>query len=552
MRFRDTIALFLLLALPVLTHAQFAPLMDGDIENPYTLRIKSIDTSAFPFISMKVKLFNGQRVVRDTAFSGVVVNENGIIQHADLSCPVRPFSVALVLDKSLSMAFFPNEQKVDPDSARWRTAKSALHTFIDQLSPIDRCALLAFARTVSTVQGLSNNYPLINDLLEGIQLDQGTAIWLAVQSAINLLSPRPEAKAIILLTDGTDNSSGSVTMTKVAVLAKKAGIKIFAVGLAEDVSRGVLTALADSTGGKYFFSANGTDLADIYYEITASLVDDCTLTYTTVAECADGTRRDAHLFAAYKTSTVTADTFYVAPDRVQSIGFSLPSQQLSLSRGNDYALLLTASDSLRPGVPVSFTTSITYPSDILAYTGFSTHSFALDGVNVTVTDHGGVLEIVADTSYAPGKGKVLLALYFNAKSLRSAAPGSFSFLTTQFARQCPYVVSTSGASIFVDGNCEKLIMPTGGASLRQNYPNPFNSVTTVMVDATPLSEAQRSNATLRVLDALGNVITTLHQGSLPEGATTLTWDASALPSGVYTLELQRGGIRERRQAVKLR
>ena len=551
MRIRNTIVLFLILALPVLARAQVALRDTGDTENPYTLRIKSVDTSAFPFISMKVKLFNGQRVVRDTAFSGVVVNENGTIQRAELSCPVRPFSAALVLDKSLSMAFYPNMDIVDPDSTRWRTAKGALHTFIGELTPIDQCALIAFARLPKVETGLTRDKKQLDDLLEGIKLASGTGIWSAVQSAVNILSPRPEAKAIILLTDGEDNSS-TISMLQVAALAKKAGIRIFAVGLAEDASRDVLTELADSTGGKYFFSANGSDLSDIYYEITASLVDDCNLTYTTVAECADGTRRDAHLFAAYKVSTVTADTFYTAPDRVQTIGFSLPSQQTILSRGNEYTMLLAASDSLRPGGPVNFRTSISYPSDLLVYTGVVTRKYALDGVNVSVMDRGGVLDIVADTSYAPGKGKVLLALSFRAKSLISAAPGTFAFMNTQFARQCPYVVSTSGASVFVDGNCEKLIMPTGGAALRQNYPNPFNGVTTVMIDATPLTDAQRTNSVLRVLDAIGNVIATLHQGTLPEGATTLTWDASTLPSGVYTLELQRGSLRERRQAVKLR
>ena len=290
--------------------AQRFPLTAGLADSSFAMRITGLNATTFPDISMKVKLFNGQRVVRDTTFTTIVASENGTIQRAQIVCPMRPFAAALVLDKSLSMAFYPNSMDPDPDSTRWNTAKGALHSFIDELSPIDECALVSFARNPRVEVALTKDKKLLDDLLEGVKLASGTGIWLAVQSAINILAPRTESKAIILLTDGEDNSSGSTTMYKVAAAAKKAGIRIFAVGLAEIGSRDLLTELADSTGGKYFFSATGADLADIYYEITAQLVDDCTLTYSTSEFCTDGTQRDVHLFGVLKSETATADTFY--------------------------------------------------------------------------------------------------------------------------------------------------------------------------------------------------------------------------------------------------
>lgn len=69
-------------------------------------------------------------------------------------------------------------------------------------------------------------------------------------------------------------------------------------------------------------------------------------------------------------------------------------------------------------------------------------------------------------------------------------------------------------------------------SLAQNFPNPFNPTTTIS-----FSIPEATVVTLRVYDAVGNEIATLHRGFLSAGNYKFDWNASYLASGVYFYKL---------------
>ncbi|WP_457651967.1 T9SS type A sorting domain-containing protein [Rhodocaloribacter sp.] len=71
--------------------------------------------------------------------------------------------------------------------------------------------------------------------------------------------------------------------------------------------------------------------------------------------------------------------------------------------------------------------------------------------------------------------------------------------------------------------------------LGQNYPNPFNSVTRITYEL-PESGPVR----LVVFDALGRVIRVLVDGVRPAGRHTATFEAGALPSGLYFYRIEAG------------
>lgn len=84
-------------------------------------------------------------------------------------------------------------------------------------------------------------------------------------------------------------------------------------------------------------------------------------------------------------------------------------------------------------------------------------------------------------------------------------------------------------------------MPTGVgdtpvviASLRA-WPNPFNPVVSLRVDALPGARAE-----LVVYDIAGRQVARLWDGVVPVGGQTLTWQPTALPSGVYFARLGSG------------
>lgn len=69
-------------------------------------------------------------------------------------------------------------------------------------------------------------------------------------------------------------------------------------------------------------------------------------------------------------------------------------------------------------------------------------------------------------------------------------------------------------------------------ALQQNYPNPFNPATTI-----EFSIPENKDVTLKVYDAVGREVTTLHSGILKTGNYKIVWNASNLASGVYYYKL---------------
>ena len=84
-------------------------------------------------------------------------------------------------------------------------------------------------------------------------------------------------------------------------------------------------------------------------------------------------------------------------------------------------------------------------------------------------------------------------------------------------------------------------------SLSQNYPNPFNPSTSISFDV-PL----KSNVTLTVFNALGEIVQTLAMGTYEAGRHQVTFNAASLPSGVYFYRLQAGDFVQTQKMLLLR
>lgn len=77
-----------------------------------------------------------------------------------------------------------------------------------------------------------------------------------------------------------------------------------------------------------------------------------------------------------------------------------------------------------------------------------------------------------------------------------------------------------------------------GIRLEQNYPNPFNPETVIGFQLSVDSDVD-----LSVFDVLGRRLAVLAQSRMPAGAHSVTFDASALSSGVYLYVLSTGDER---------
>jgi hypothetical protein len=113
---------------------------------------------------------------------------------------------------------------------------------------------------------------------------------------------------------------------------------------------------------------------------------------------------------------------------------------------------------------------------------------------------------------------------------------------------------TGGAGIFRSKNVITSIndeentdkIPTG-YSLMQNYPNPFNPTTTIEFSIPHLGFV-----TLKIYNALGEVVITLVSENLTAGSYKFDWHATNLSSGVYYYQLKTGDFIQTRKMILMR
>lgn len=166
----------------------------------------SLSTIVASQITVDVKLVTLVATVTDSAGRHVpdlkpedfIVEEDGSPQNVTLleqSFDV-PVSMGVVLDTSTSM-----ESKIS-------TATSSIDRFLQTLEPDDDIFLMTFARGVRLEQDFTSDRKKLANSLRRIQLSNGTAIYDAVEKSLRKVREgHHEKKAILLVTDGEDNSS---------------------------------------------------------------------------------------------------------------------------------------------------------------------------------------------------------------------------------------------------------------------------------------------------------------------------------------------------------
>lgn len=188
--------------------------------------------------------------------------------------------VVLAIDSSGSMVWN------DPGRLRISGAKE----YIGRLACPDHVAIVDFDSvahlTRENVGGAPhhlvspshNCYPDFSEAktdLDTIDSRGSTNFGAALQVAVNELAgygdPR-HARIIILLTDGQNTfPSKAVADAQARQAARQArdrGVIVFTIGLSSDADAALLTEIADTTGGTFYFASDPTAIRWIYFEIS--------------------------------------------------------------------------------------------------------------------------------------------------------------------------------------------------------------------------------------------------------------------------------------------
>ncbi len=87
----------------------------------------------------------------------------------------------------------------------------------------------------------------------------------------------------------------------------------------------------------------------------------------------------------------------------------------------------------------------------------------------------------------------------------------------------------------------------GTTCLRPNYPNPFNPTTTISFDL-----ARAGEVTIKILNILGEEVSTIARQHFSAGLHSLIWNASGMPSGCYLCRMTTSDYSATQRVLLLR
>ncbi len=212
----------------------------------------------------------------------------------------EPVAIAFVVDVSGSMR----------QSGKLDAAKEAVRFFVDQLRPQDRFALICFADDqVSWVTPFTSDHQRFLDRLM-VQEGYGqTALNDAMAAVPKLVDDSTNGrKAIVLITDGVDNSS-KLSLDQALGIARQTEVPIFTVGFTslpwEDRKKvkdlgfdmAVLQTFADETGGALFIVKDPDEMKEAVARISTDLRHQYLIGYSPGLPQWDGKYRSVQLIA---------------------------------------------------------------------------------------------------------------------------------------------------------------------------------------------------------------------------------------------------------------
>ena len=134
----------------------------------------------------------------------------------------------------------------------------------------DKIGLVVFGTNAFIASPLTKNRNFVVDILNKMYVGiagRNTAILDSLVQSIRLLKKtQAKTKIIILLTDGMDNSS-KVALDSVMNEIKQNHIKVYTIGIGDEVNYNLLEYLSNNSNGKTFKAYSVSDLAKIYKAI---------------------------------------------------------------------------------------------------------------------------------------------------------------------------------------------------------------------------------------------------------------------------------------------
>jgi tight adherence protein B len=219
-----------------------------------TTQVRHVDFGAFPQVRLTVVAPAGIRPA---------VLENGRpTEFASMHQLGSAEGILLAIDNSSSMKGAPLRQ-----------AKQAATSFVTKARQAGAIGLVAFGHEAlpmtRTGEGTTDVVRTIAALAPDTQV--GTSLYDAVELSVNRLKRMSSGtRILVLLTDGHDVGSHS-SLSQATAAARDGNVIVYAIAAGKRADNKMLSALAQSTGGRLFDAADITQLTGTYAQLGQEL-----------------------------------------------------------------------------------------------------------------------------------------------------------------------------------------------------------------------------------------------------------------------------------------
>lgn len=215
-------------------------------------------------------------------FEDGVQQDISVFKHEDI-----PLSLGLVIDNSRSIE--PRKQRLD----------AAAVSFVRKGNAEDETFIVHFDDTARLERDFTASISDLEDTLAGVQPFGQTAIYDALILALDhMAQAKHMKKAILLVTDGIDNSSHH-TMEEAIEATKRSRVAVYTVGLLSqsggEKAEDSLIHIAEASGGRAYFPQNVDDARSAMERVARDLREQYTLGYFPAKSDLDGSWRSVRV-----------------------------------------------------------------------------------------------------------------------------------------------------------------------------------------------------------------------------------------------------------------
>jgi tight adherence protein B len=236
------------------------------------LRVVAVDTAAAPKVAVTVAVpaALSSEKLPDRAFTVTEAGKKRIPHITRL--PTDALAVVLAIDTSGSM-----------EGSAIESAKAAATTFVQQMPPETRVAVVGFSDAPSVISDFTTDRSALAAAINRVAATGETALYDGIDRSSSMLAGTGDARrALVVLSDGKDTSSNA-TEAQASAALQSASTSFYAVSLVTpDSDSAALARVADAAGGRVVSASDPGGLAGVYNDIAREIANQYQFTFRSI------------------------------------------------------------------------------------------------------------------------------------------------------------------------------------------------------------------------------------------------------------------------------